>query len=70
MTELKNGRALGQLPAEGFVRVEQLLEIFPFSKASLRRRIADHSWPAPTFIGRTRVWPVATIRKFIESHNG
>jgi predicted DNA-binding transcriptional regulator AlpA len=69
MTEQKPGRALGKLPKEGFVRASQLLEIFPFSKATLARRISDKSWPAPQYIGRSRVWPVESIRKFIDAHN-
>jgi prophage regulatory protein len=62
--------AFGALPAEGFLRQKQILEILPFSPAKLWRDVKAGTFPAPTKLGpRTTAWNVEKIRKYIADHN-
>ncbi len=54
------------LPAEGFIGTDDVLRMVPFSKGTLRNRVADGSFPAPRKVGRLSFWDVATVRKFVE----
>lgn len=65
MKEDLSGLEFGKLPSEGFVSRKKVLEIFPFSKMTLDRRIKDGSFPSPKKIGKTIVWPVEVIRALI-----
>jgi prophage regulatory protein len=38
---------LVQLPADGFIRRRQLLNLIPFSASTLDRRVADKTFPSP-----------------------
>jgi len=52
----------------GFIRQAQLLTIVPFSSATLWRKVADGSFPAPVKLSpRVTAWEIAKVRQWIES---
>lgn len=56
------------LPAEGFVRLPQILAVFPISKSGWWNGVANGRFPKPVKLGpRTSAWRVQDIRKLIES---
>ncbi|WP_411845692.1 helix-turn-helix transcriptional regulator [Roseibacillus persicicus] len=58
----------GQLPAEGFVRLEQVLEVIPVSKSTWFRGIQAGRFPKPIKLGaRASAWRVEDIRGLIQS---
>ncbi|WP_369679759.1 helix-turn-helix transcriptional regulator [Burkholderia ubonensis] len=60
------GTQRAELPAEGFVCRRQLLQVVPFSPSTLRRRIADGSFPRPVRVSnRLNAWAVASVRDWI-----
>jgi predicted DNA-binding transcriptional regulator AlpA len=58
---------LGTLPETGFVRQSQLIPaIFPFSAATLWRKVKAGTFPRPVKLGpRITVWRVEDIRASI-----
>lgn len=51
------------LPAEGFIRLPQLLQVIPISKTTLWRKIKAGEFPKPHMLGpRTKVWDVEELR--------
>jgi predicted DNA-binding transcriptional regulator AlpA len=53
----------GQLPEEGFVRLEQVLEVIPVSKSTWFRGIQSGRFPKPVKLGaRASAWRVNEIR--------
>jgi len=66
-----NKKTLGQLPEEGFVRLEQVLEVIPVSRSTWFRGIQEGRYPAPTKLGaRASGWKVCEIRQCIERLDG
>ncbi len=56
------------LPASGFVRQRQILEVIPISAATLWRRVAAGTFPAPLKLSdRITAWRVEDVRGWIES---
>lgn len=54
------------LPTEGFVRLKQILEVFPIGKSSWWQGVKDGKYPQPIKLGpRTTAWRVEDIRKLI-----
>ncbi len=55
------------LPAIGYVRQSQLIPaIFPFSSATLWRKVKDGTFPKPVKLGpRITAWRVADIRAIV-----
>ena len=52
----------GQLPEEGFVRLEQVLEVIPVSKSTWFRGIQSGRFPKPVKLGaRASAWRVNEI---------
>lgn len=52
-------------PSEGFVRLPQVLLMFPVSRTNLWRMVKSGSFPQPKKIGpRTTVWDVQELREF------
>lgn len=52
-------------PAEGFVRLPQVLLMFPVSRTNLWRLIKNGSFPQPKKIGpRTAVWDIGELREY------
>ena len=56
------------LPASGFVRLNQILKIFPISKSSWYQGVAEGRYPAPVKLGpRTSAYRVQDVQKLIDS---
>jgi prophage regulatory protein len=56
------------LPAEGFVRLPQLLKVIPLSTSSLYRHVRAGKFPAPKKIGlRAVAWDVRAVRAYLEA---
>lgn len=54
------------MPAAGYVRQRELLHILPFSPATLWRKVADHSFPAPVKLSeRVTAWEVGAVRRWM-----
>ena len=57
----------GELPAEGFVRLEKVLEVIPVSKSTWFRGIQAGRYPKPVKLGvRASAWRVDEVRDMIE----
>ena len=58
----------GSLPESGYVRQSQLIpSIFPFSSATLWRKVKAGTFPKPVKLGpRITAWRVEDIRDLIE----
>lgn len=63
-----------QLPDSALARQSQLVPsprrpgaptVLPFSSATLWRRVADGSFPAPLKIGRVTAWKVSDVRAWL-----
>lgn len=55
------------IPAFGFLRLPQVLAIFPISKSAWRDGCRTGRYPKPIKLGpRTTVWKAEDIRAFIE----
>ena len=63
-----NSNPLGSLPETGYVRQSQLIPgIFPFSSATLWRKVKAGTFPQPVKLGpRITAWRVQDIRSLIE----
>ena len=63
-----NSNLAGFLPATGYVRQSQLIPaIFPFSSATLWRKVKAGTFPRPVKLGpRITAWRVEDIRDLIE----
>jgi predicted DNA-binding transcriptional regulator AlpA len=58
------------IPAFGFLRLPQILAIFPISKSAWWEGCRTGRYPKPVKLSsRTTVWRVEDIRVFIESLN-
>ena len=59
------------IPAYGFLRLPQILEIFPISKSAWWEGCRTGRFPKPVKLGpRTTVWKAADIAALIERLNG
>lgn len=57
-----------QIPSTGFLRLYQIMEIFPISKSAWWQGCANGRYPKPVKLGpRTTVWRAEEIKAFIES---
>lgn len=55
------------LPPEGFVRLPQILAVFPVSRSAWWAGVKSGRYPAPQKLGpRTTAWRVQDIRALIE----
>jgi len=55
------------IPATGFLRERQVLEFFPFSRATLWSRVKSHKFPKPVKISEgITAWRAEDIRLEIE----
>lgn len=63
-----NFRPQSSLPETGYVRQSQLIPtIFPFSSATLWRKVKAGTFPQPVKLGpRITAWKVEDIRSLIE----
>ncbi len=62
-----NSNPLGRLPEMGYLRQSQLIPvIFPFSSATLWRKVKAGTFPRPVKLGaRITAWRVEDVRAFI-----
>ncbi|WP_300686143.1 AlpA family transcriptional regulator [uncultured Bilophila sp.] len=57
-----------QIPATGFLRLPQILKLFPISKSAWWKGCAIGRYPKPLKLGpRTTVWCAEDIKAFIEN---
>ena len=69
-TDAMHNQALHDLPASGFARQAQLLEVLPFSSATLWRLVKAGKFPAPVKLGeRITAWRVEDIRAWMASRH-
>jgi len=62
-----NKKPFAGLPDEGYVRLKQVLEIFPVSKSTWWNGVREGRFPRAIKLGpRTTAWDVSDIRKLIE----
>ena len=58
----------GELPKEGFVRLNQVLEVIPVSRSTWFRGVESGRYPKPVKLGpRASGWRVEEVRDCIES---
>jgi prophage regulatory protein len=56
------------LPETGFIRLPQVLKVFPVSKSSWWAGVKDGRFPKPVKLGpKTTAWRVQDIRALIDS---
>lgn len=59
------------IPSTGFLRLPQILAIFPISKSAWWEGCRTGRYPKPVKLGpRTTVWKAADIAAFIKRVNG
>ena len=57
-----------RIPSTGFLRLPQIMELFPISKSSWWQGCKTGRYPKPVKLGpRTTVWRAEEIKAFIES---
>lgn len=60
----------GYLPEIGFLRVKEVLKIFPIGKSTWWDGVKDGRFPKPVKLGaRTTAWNIADIRSLVEDYN-
>jgi predicted DNA-binding transcriptional regulator AlpA len=58
------------LPETGFVRLPQVLKVFPVSKSTWWAGVKDGRFPQPVKLGpKMTAWRVEDIRELIASHS-
>lgn len=56
------------LPETGYLRLPQVLAVFPVSRSTWWAGVRDGRYPKPVQLGtRCTAWPVESIRALIES---
>lgn len=56
------------LPQTGFIRISEILKIFPIGKSTWWQGVKDGRFPKPIKLGqRTTAWRVEDIRALIEN---
>jgi len=59
------------LPATGFIRLNQVLQLIPIGKTAWYNGIKEGRFPAPVALGpRTAAYPVKEIAELIEKFSG
>jgi predicted DNA-binding transcriptional regulator AlpA len=62
-------RKFFSLPEFGFLRLRQVLEIFPISKSAWWAGVKDGRYPAPVKLSaRVSAWRVSDIKTLIEGY--
>ena len=58
---------VGRLPVEGYVRLRQILAVYPISKSGWWAGVKSGKFPASVKLGpRTTAWRAADIRRLLE----
>ena len=59
------------LPADGFIRIKQLIRFIPFSRTTIWRKVKDGQFPRPVKLSAyVTAWRVADVRGWIEQAGG
>jgi prophage regulatory protein len=59
----------GYLPEIGFLRVKEILKIFPIGKSTWWDGVKDGRFPKPVKLGeRTTAWAIEDIKTLVESY--
>lgn len=59
------------LPSTGFLRLPQVLALYPVSKSTWWKGVADGRYPTPVKLGeRVTAWRAEDIRALIEAASG
>lgn len=67
-TKLQQPADHGALPAEGYIRLPQILAVIPISKSSWWAGVRSGRYPPPVKLGpRTTAWAVDGIRKLLQN---
>ena len=57
---------ISTLPQTGFIRLPQVLQLYPVSKSTLWLRVKEGRFPAPVKLSeRVTAWKVETLREFL-----
>jgi len=57
-----------ELPADGYVRLETVLTVFPVGRSTWWKGVKDGRFPAPVKLGpRSTAWSVEDIRALLEA---
>jgi prophage regulatory protein len=61
---------LDQLPPRAFIRAKLLLQLLPFSEATLWRKVAANKFPKPVKLSeRITGWRVEEVRQWMIDHH-
>lgn len=64
---MNKSQSTPELPSMGFVRVKQILKVFPVSKTRWWEGVKQGIYPAPVKLSkRTKAWRVDDIKQLIE----
>lgn len=67
-TKLQQPTQQAALPAEGYVRLPQILTVIPVSKSTWWAGVRSGRYPNPVKLGpRTTAWRVEDIRRFLSN---
>ena len=57
---------ISTLPQTGFIRLPQVLQLYPVSRSTLWLRVKEGRFPAPVKLSeRVTAWKVETLREFL-----
>lgn len=60
-----------QLPQDGFVRLSDILKVFPVSKSTWWAGVKSGKYPQPIKLGpRMTAWPVKDVRQLLNESLG
>ncbi len=70
MSKTFNKLPVETLPSEGYIRLPQVLKVFPISRSSWLAGVKSGRYPQSVKLGpRTTAWNVADIRNLLETIN-
>lgn len=70
MSKTFNKLPIEALPIEGYIRLPQVLKVFPISRSSWLAGVKSGRYPQSVKLGlRTTAWNVADIRHLLETIN-
>jgi len=55
------------LPQEGYVRLSALIGVVPLSRTTIWRKVSKGTFPKPTKVGASTLWPVEAIRAWLRN---
>lgn len=59
------------LPANALIRQRELLQVLPFSSATLWRRVRNHTFPQPIRVSEhMTAWRLGEVNEWLNAHSG